>query len=236
MRILNLEKPIKWVSLFLALLGIGLAGCRTSTDFQIENLAKTNINIVSEIHLEQISTLLKTLTRKLYRMNSMELAKTPGATIDSQIARIFHCPPLKIPDFLNNKGGIDAILIGFEPGFEGDRVFAMMYGLYTMIHTSYSKKCDLFLLDFLDSQRLYNSARNIEILVWRLKARHLPNGKLFLVTNVCDGPIENLSFERLFGKLISLQDTMALIVASRTGRMIKEVIHLAGMAFVPIGF
>ncbi len=212
-----------------------LNGCTTS-NFHIENLAKTDINLVSEIHIDQVADLLKRLTRKLYRMNSMELGKTPGATIDSQMARIFQCPPIQNHSVLGDKEGADAILLGFEPGFEGDRVFAMMYGLYTMLHTSYSKKCDLFLLDFLDAQSLYNSARNIEIFVWRLKARHLPNGDLFLVTNVCDGPIENLSFERIFGKLISLQDTMALIVSSRTGRMITEAVRMTGMVFLPIGF
>jgi hypothetical protein len=191
---------------------------------------------VSEIHIDQLAGLLKTLTRKLYRMNSAELVKMPGATIDSQIKRIFQCPPVQTYSILESKEGADAILLGFEPGFGGDRVFAMMYGLYTMLHTSYSKNCDLFMLDFLDAQSLYNSARNIEIFVWRLKTRHQPNGDLFLVTNVCDGPIENLSFERIFGKLISLQDTMALIVSSRTGRMIKEAVHMTGMAFFPIGF
>lgn len=213
-----------------------LNGCTSSTDFHIENLAKTDINLVSEIHIDQVAALLKQLTRKLYRMNSMELDKTPGATIDSQMARIFQCPPVQTYSILENKEGADAILLGFEPGFEGDRVFATMYGLYTMLHTSYSKKCDLFLLDFLDAQSLYNSARNIEIFVWRLKARHQADGELFLVTNQCDGPIKNLSFERIFGKLISLQDTMALIVSSRTGRMISEAVHMTGMAFLPIGF
>jgi len=213
-----------------------LNGCTSTTDFHIENLAKTDINLVSEIHIDQVAELLKNLTRKLYRMNSMELDKTPGATIDSQMNRIFQCPPVRSYSILENKEGADAILLGFEPGFQGDRVFAMMYGLYTMLHTSYSKNCDLFMLDFLNAQSLYNSARNIEIFVWRLKARHQENGDLFLVTNVCDGPIENLSFERIFGKLISLQDTMALIVSSRTGRLITEVFHIAGMAFFPIGF
>ena len=189
---------------------------------------------MSEIHIKQVESLLKTLTRKLYRMNSMELGKTPGATIDSQITRIFQCPPIQPYPILGEKKGTDAILLGFEPEFEGDRVFAMMYGLYTMAHASYNKKCDLFMLDFLDAQTLYNSARNIEIFVWRLKARHLPNGELFLLTNVCDGPVENLSFERIFGKLISLQDTMALIVSTRSGRMITQVVHIAGMAFIPI--
>ena len=190
---------------------------------------------MSEIHIQQMTLLLKVMTQKLYRMNPLELGKTSGTTIESQIARIFQCPPAQPFDFLENKVGFDAVLVGFEPGFKGDRVFAMMYGLYTMLHTAYNNKCDLFILDFLDAQRLYNSARNIEIFVWRLKARHQPNGDLFLITNICDGPIENLSFERLFGKLISLQDTMALIIASRTGRIIKEVVFIAGMAFLPIG-
>jgi len=166
----------------------------------------------------------------------MELGKTPGATIDSQVTRIFQCPPVQMEIPLKGKEGTDAILMGFDPGYQEDRVFAMMYGLYTMLHASYNKKCDLFLLDFLDAQSLYNSARNIEILVWRLKARHLPSGDLFLATNVCDGPIENLSFERIFGKLISLQDTMALIVSTRTGRLITDAVHITGMAFLPIGF
>ena len=213
-----------------------LNGCTSATDFHLKNLAKTDVNLISEIHINQVADLLKTLTRKLYRMNSMELGKTPGATIDSQVTRIFQCPPVQTDSTLENKEGTDAILLGFEPGYEGDRVFAMMYGLYTMLHASYSKKCDLFLLDFLDAQSLYNSARNIKILVWRLKARHLQNGDLFLVTKVCDGPIENLSFERIFGKLISLQNTMALIVATRTGRLITDAVHMTGMVFLPIGF
>ncbi len=228
-------KPIKVITSIATVFFVFLLnGCTSSTDFQIEDLAKTDINQVSEIHMDQVTTLLKTLTRKLYKMNSQELGKTSGATIDSQIARIFQCPPVQPLNSLGDKESVDAILLGFEPEFKGDRIFAMMYGLYTMVHTSYSKNCDLFMLDFLDGQSIYNSARNIEIFVWRLKTRYKSDGKLFLITNTCNGPVENLSFERIFGKLISLQDTMALIVSTRKGRMIKEVLHMAGMAFLPI--
>ena len=125
--------------------------------------------------------------------------------------------------------------MGFEPEFEGDRVFALMVGLYTMIHKSYNSKCELFIMDYLNEQNLYNSARNIEILVWRLKTRHTESGRLFILTNSSEGEIQNLSYERIFGKLISLQDTMALIISNRTGRVIKEVVQIAGMAFLPIG-
>ena len=55
-----------------------------------------------------------------------------------------------------------------------------MLGLYTMIHESYSGNCELFIVDFLDPQDLYNSARNIEILVWRLSNKKNAHGNLFL--------------------------------------------------------
>ncbi|MFH2059994.1 MAG: hypothetical protein ABIJ59_13955 [Pseudomonadota bacterium] len=171
----------------------------------------------------------------MYKMNPNELKKSLDQTIDSRIAQIFLCPSDKKYEEIEFKDGTGAILLGFEPKFKGDRVFALMYGLYTMIHKSYNNKCELFILDFLNEQNLYNSARNIEILVWRLKTRKTDNDQLYLLTNRLDGDVKNLSYERIFGKLISLQDTMALIVSQRTGRLIKQVAHIAGMSFLPIG-
>jgi len=104
-----------------------------------------------------------------------------------------------------------------------------------MIHKSYNSKCELFMLDYLNEQNLYNSARNIEILVWRLKMRKKDNGRVIILTNSFEGEIKNLSYERLFGKLISLQDTMAQIVSDRTGRVINQAVQMVGMAFLPIG-
>ena len=202
------------------------------------------MDVVANIHRKQAVTLLKALTEKLYNMNSKELLKTPGATIDARIEQIFQCPP---PSFFPARveagtaentediQEINTILTGFDPDYAGDRVYAVALGLYTMIHKSYSGRCELYILDFLDAQNLYNSARNIEVLVWRLSHRKDRDGSFFLATNQCGGPVWNLSFERLFGKLISLQDTMAQIVASRGGRMVIKTVHqAAGMVFLPI--
>jgi len=223
------------VARFLSVLGIcliasfGSFGCAGSTDFRFQNLAKTDMDVVGDVHRNQAVSLLKTLTEKLYHMNSRELSKTPEATIDSRILQIFQCPP----EPAEWSGMIQS---GFDPGFKGDRVYAVMQGLYTMIHESYAGNCELFIMDFLDPQSLYNSARNIEILVWRLSNQRDPDGDLFLETNQCGGPIQNLSFERLFGKLISLQDTMARLEASRNGRLITRTVHqTAGMVFLPVG-
>ena len=212
-----------------------MLGCNSSSQFHIKDLAKTNIDIVSEIHMNQAIALLRTLTEKLYKKNPYELHKVQGQTIDSRINQIFICPVDKKYEELQFKDSTDAILLGFDPEYEGDRVFALMVGLYTMIRKSYNNKCELFMLDYLDAQNLYNSARNIETLVWRLKTRKKEDGSLFILTNSFEGKIKNISYERIFGKLLSLQDTMALIVSNRTGRIINKVVQIAGMAFLPIG-
>ena len=185
--------------------------------------------------MNHVTTLLRTLTIKLYKKNSYELKKFSSNTIDSRLHQIFICPPDIKHAELEFKDSIDAILLGFNPEFKGDRVFAMMYGLFTMIHKSYNSKCELFMLDYLNAQNLYNSARNIEIFVWRLNTRQKHNGDLFIITNSLEGKVKNLSYERIFGKLISLQDNMALIISNRTGRIINQVVHTIGLAFIPIG-
>lgn len=185
--------------------------------------------------MQQVTVLLRDLTEKLYKKNPSELKKNTDQTIESRLSRIFRCPPDKQVAELDHKEGTDAILLGFEPDYKGDRIFAMMYGLYTMIHTAYNSKCELFIPDSLNEQALYNSARNIEIFVWRLNTRLKEDGQPLILSNTLEGEVKNLSYERIFGKLISLQDTMALIVSNRTGRIIKEVVLFTGMAFLPIG-
>lgn len=212
-----------------------LSGCSEISKFHIEDLAKTDIDMITDLHIKQVNSLLKTLTEKLYKKNPRELKKALGQTIESRLDQIFICPVDKAYEELDLKESTDAILLGFEPGFKGDRVFALMFGLYTMIHKSYNSQCELFMLDYLYEQDLYNSARNIEIFVWRLNTRRDDNGNLFILTNSFDGDIKNLSYERLFGKLIAHQDTMAQIISNRTGRLIKEVIQFTGMVFFPIG-
>lgn len=212
-----------------------LTGCTASSEFHIKNLAKTDINIVCEIHMDKAVALLKKLTVKLYKKNPYQLQKSDNQTIDSRLKQIFICPLDNKYKELDFKDSTDAILLGFEPEFEGDRIFALMYGLYSMIHKSYNSQCEFFMLDFLNAQTLYNSARNIEIVVWRLKTRKKADGKLFILTNSCKAQISNLSYERIFGKLISLQDTMASITSRRSGMVIKDAVQAAGMAFFPIG-
>ncbi|NNG14634.1 MAG: hypothetical protein HKM22_05685, partial [Gammaproteobacteria bacterium] len=129
----------------------------------------------------------------------------------------------------------ESIQLAFDEEYQGDRVMALVIGLKSMLAAAYGDKKEFFIIDELDPQKLYNSARNIEITVWRLSQRSQANGELFLISNEMNGRVKNLSFERLFGEMISLQDTMAVIIAEKTQRTIKNVIQrLASAVFLPI--
>ncbi len=104
-----------------------------------------------------------------------------------------------------------------------------------MVMAAYEYKTDFYLLDTVDEQKLYNSARNIEIAVWKLGHDVNTNGELFLYTNSLSGEPVNLSYERLFGKLIATQDNLALVIADKNNRVIKNVIQkMATAVFLPI--
>jgi len=109
-----------------------------------------------------------------------------------------------------------------------------MVGLTTMVQYSYNNQKEFFMFDNLDQQKLYNSARNIEILVWRLANKRNKENESYLLTNSMADEPANLSFERLFGQMIAVQDMMARIVADRTNRTINHVMQtLASAVFLP---
>ena len=85
----------------------------------------------------------------------------------------------------------------------------------------------------LDAQKLYNSARNIELASWMIRTKYDCNNKLFLLSTG-DGNEVNISFERLFSKIINAQDMMAQIMADRSNRKIKTIIQTLVTAFIPI--
>ncbi|WP_263081210.1 hypothetical protein [Endozoicomonas sp. Mp262] len=211
-----------------------LTGCRSATEFDVQSLAKTDIDMVADANILAIENLLQELTVKLYSRNPRELRKIPGQSLEDRQQQLFLTASTFAFEELGYQRSVDAMLLAFDPEFEGDRVFALMVGLTTMLDDAYDNQREFFITSKLDQQKLYNSARNIEVLIWRLNQRRDEKGGLYLLTNATSGAI-NLSFERLFGKLIARQDMMATLVAQKTNRTINRVVQgLATMAFVPI--
>lgn len=203
--------------------------------FSIQSLSKTDIDNVLDIHVHEARKLLRELMVKLYKRNPNQLKKSPFNDIKKNVSRVFdkhHDWSFKQLDY---KESVDAINMTFDDNYKGDRIFSFIVGLSSMLMASYGDKTDFYMLDKVDAQMLYNSARNIEIAVWKLSHNKNKHGNLFLYSNSLPGEEDYLSYERLFGKLIANQDTMAIIMQSKSKRIIKKVLQrMATAVFLPI--
>ena len=205
------------------------------TEFSAQSLAKGDIDNVLDIYVHEVRQLLRELMVKLYKRNPKQLKKSPFNDIDKNVSRVFdkhHDWSFKQLDY---KEGVDAIKMTFDDTYHGDRVFSFIVGLSSMLMASYGDRTDFYMLDDVDAQALYNSARNIEIAVWKLSNNRDKHGELFLYSNSLPGEETYLSYERLFGKLIANQDTIAIIMQSKNKRLIKKVFQkMATAVFLPI--
>ena len=203
--------------------------------FSASQLAKTDIDRVAEAHQREIFSNLRLLAEKLYRRNPRELKKSGQTSVAAGVARIFEGRHAWNFPELQGRRGTHALHLAFQEDYRGDRVLAFIAGLGSMIQTAFQDKTELFVLDDLDPQSLYNAARNVEIAVWKLSNARTPQGELLLLSNEGAGPVPNLSFEREFGKAIAGLDVLSKIVADKNDRTVVKVIQsLATAVFLPI--
>ena len=202
--------------------------------FDVSSLAKSDVDTVLDIHVQQSRAYLQEIMFKLYKRNPRELKKSVN-TAEENVRRLFDVEHNWSFVELEDTTGSDAIQLAFNPEYQGDRIFAFIAGLLSMIMSAYGDKKDFYMFDSVEPQKLYNAARNIEIAVWKLGHDRDEKGDLYIYSNSREGEITNLSYERLFGKLIALQDTMALIMEDQSKRLIKKVLQrMATAVFLPI--
>jgi len=234
-------------SFFIALLVLpGLAGCasqeilrkdgvRSARAFSPANLVKAEADMMAEINQREILRGLKLLSEKLYRRNPRELSKSGLNTVEQASARIFEPLPRWADTSVSPPDWQENFKLAFIEDYTGDRVHSFITALTSMLMASYDYKNKIFLTDSLSAQKLYNSARNIEIAAWKLSNARLPNGAKVLISNSMDGDVANLSFEREFGKLIAQQDLLALMIEDRSNRSISRIFqNVAAFIFMPI--
>jgi hypothetical protein len=204
-------------------------------DFPTFDIAKGDIDIAAEVHAKECLASARLLMEKLYRRNPREWRKGNASSMDAALARAFGARSGFRFAELGHARGADAIVLALKPEYVGDRVFAFGVGLASMVFLSYNEKTEFYLTDRFDPQKLYNSARNIEIAAWKLANARDARGEPLLLSNEIAGDARNLSFEREFGKMIAYQDVMAQVAAQRTNRIIRKVFQtLATAVFLPI--
>ena len=210
------------------------AGCSSSRDvkgrnFELSSVVKNDIDLVSEMHQRVVLGALKELAVKLYKRNPDEWKKGSHETLEMAVDAITEYP---FPE-VDGKGSVDCIRLTFDEAYQGDRVKVFIVGLETMVLISYDEHRSFYLHNMLEAQKLYDSARNIELASWLIRTKYDSDGALFLISTAGSEGV-NLSFERLFGKMINAQDMIAQIMADRNHRQIKNIIQSIATAFIPI--
>lgn len=226
----------------LQLLVLSLSGCATggSSDGSsdgLSQLAKSDIDQVTEVHQRAVMHDLKLLMLKLYKRNPRQRYDRNQRTIAESVKLTFSRPlNYHYPQWQGKVSKpSDIIRLAFDESYHGDRVLAFVVGLRLMLMASYDNHSEFFYLTSIDQQKLYNSARNIEIAAWLLAEKRDQHGHLFLLSDSMQGKTHNLSFQRLIGEMIATQDNLAVVISEKSGRILKTfVVQAATMAFLPI--
>jgi hypothetical protein len=135
---------------------------------------------------------------------------------------------------LDYKQDIDALNLAFDPKFTGDRVFALIVGLGSMVRQAYQYQPEMFLPDELDAKVLLTSAYNVQELLRKLKATRKPDGEHLIITYEKHGVVDNMEFERLFSEIIVLQEMMADIVGDSDNRTVTGTVRAVSSVFIPL--
>ena len=220
---------VLWLLAFLL-----LSGCASNGQVSPAQLAKTDIDRVVETHHRATFEGLKVLAEKLYRRNPREWRKAGLASQDEAIDRLFDASRAwRLPE-LGGRYGVDAVLASLRDDYAGDRVGAFIGGLGGMLHDAYNDKTEFYVFDDLDPQKLHNAARNLEIAAWKLANARTADGGPMLLSNEML-PVQNLSFEREFGRMIGNLDVLSAIIADKTNRSVVKVIQsMAAAVFLPV--
>lgn len=222
----------------------GLTSCaqtgelgRSVAEFDPKQIGKSDVDRVADLHRREAFAGLRTLAEKLYRRNPREWKKGGHESMERALDRLFD-PRLgwRLPD-LQGKRGTDAIVLGLREDYAGDRVAALVAGLGAMLNAAFEGKTEYFMFDELDPQKIYNCARNLEIVAWKLATARDAAGELLLLSNEVPPPPApaNLSFEREFGRMIGNLDLLSNLLAVKSHRTIARVAQsIATAVFLPV--
>jgi hypothetical protein len=199
-------------------------------------LAKSNIDEVIELQQRTVMDHLKLLMIKLYKRNPSARHDKEQRSLEASVDLFFSKPAGSDYPQFNGLTSTDLVHLALDPTYQGgDRVLPFISGLRSMLMASYNNHTDFYYLTSIDEQKLYNSARNIEIAAWLLAESRNESGELFLLSDSLENERRNLSYQRLLGQMIATQDNLAVIISHKNGRMIKTiVIRAATLMFLPI--
>jgi len=202
----------------------------------MSRIVKSDIDEVIELHQQAVMQDLKQLMIKLYHRNPNQRFDKAKRSLEDSVNLVFKRPYDYGYSHWEDLTGSEIIRLSLDPDYHvNDRVLTFIVGLRKMLMAAYDNHTEFYYFTNLNEQKLYNSARNIEIAAWLLSEKRDQQGRLLISSDSVDDETRNLSFQRLIGKMIATQDNLAAIVSYKEGRLIKTVVlRAASMAFLPI--
>ena len=223
------------MKIFLILLTLVLYSCSTSTlqrkdstqydKGSINQFGKSDFDRMADYEIRENIESLKILMIKFYKKNPNQLKKSTSDNAEKMTNWVFNGDHNWKFERINNAQGVDALNQVFDSNYEGDRVLSLITGLYTMLIKAHGDKKEFYIFDSLDPQKIYNSSRNFEIIVWKLSSKKNNKGQPYLISNEISSSQANLSFEREFGKIIGRTDYFAFTLSEKTERAVTRAIQ-----------
>ncbi|CAM3789246.1 Lipoprotein [Bordetella sputigena] len=201
-----------------------------------DQFMQTDFNRTVTLEMRDNLNSLYALADKLYRRNPREWRKGGMADQAAAMTRLHGLIDNRTPPApLSGLRDIQVLAVSLDPGFQGDRVTAFIYGLADTIIASHNGKTRFYVSDVLDGQRVYNAARNVEAAAWLLASRRDGAGQPLLLANEISATATNLSFEREFGAIIGRLDLIANLLGENSRRVgINYAQGLLFFNFLPV--
>lgn len=110
---------------------------------------------------------------------------------------------------LNGATGIDAVRFAFDPNFQGDRVAALVVGWVSMLKQANGNTWSQTMIDGVDAENAFRTARNVEISLWLLYARRDAKDQPVLLSTEISDQGRNLVVDRELSKVVARLDLLA---------------------------
>ena len=201
---------------------------------QVKDLVKSDTAFFVEAVRSELDQSLSVLLVKLYRRNPVQLPAT--SSVETRVAQL-KAPKLSLQEFGGPKPD-ELVRMAFAEDFTGDRAYAFVAGLQSMVNHAFDHRREYLLLDDLPSaQFVYNSARNIETAAYLLRTQRNSSGEPYLYADGIQDGILNASYSQLMGEMIGLQDALSKALAKKDQRTLNAVARgAASFVFLPVGF
>ena len=201
---------------------------------EVKDLVKSDTAFFVEAVRSELDQNLSHLLVKLYRRNPIQLPAT--LSIEARVEQL-RVPKLDLKEFGGPKPD-DLVRMAFHEDFTGDRAYAFVAGLQSMVNHAFDHRREYLLLDDLPSaQFVYNSARNIETAAYLLRTQRNSLKEPYLYADGFQDGILNASYSQLMGEMIGLQDALSKALAKKDQRALNAVARgAASFVFLPVGF